>query len=86
MANAFFVYPAYSVPEYVVSQNVEKVSQVQPYRKYERGSTREKDKKKGSFSNTLESEKAKKDKRWETGDVSADTEIGDPGFFFDYKT
>lgn len=83
MANAFFVYPAYSIPEYVISQNVEKVSQVQPYRKYERGSTREKDKKQGSFSNILEKEK--KEKRWETGDVSTTTEIGDPGFFFDYK-
>ena len=86
MANAFVVYPAYSLPDYVISQNIDKVSQVESYWKYERDRTkeREKDKNKTTFSKILEKEK-KRDKRWETGDVSNYSEIGDPGFFFDCK-
>jgi len=86
MANMFFAEYSYPVPELgTVSQMVERVSQVTPYRKYERDHQRDdREKKKAlKFAQVLDEEQSRR--RYETGDVTEMTEIGDPGFFFDYK-
>ena len=85
MANAFYVYSPFEVPVYVTEQIVERVSQVAPYRKYERDRKEDADKRKREqkFAKVLEDETSRR--RYETGDVSEISEIGDPGFFFDYK-
>ncbi|MBR6327010.1 MAG: hypothetical protein IKR61_09430 [Lachnospiraceae bacterium] len=85
MANAFYVYSPFEVPAYVTEQIVERVSQVAPYRKYERDRKEDTDKRKREqkFAKVLEDETSRR--RYETGDVSEISEIGDPGFFFDYK-
>lgn len=85
MANAFIVYPEFPTPEAEKSayQSVERIAGTAPYRRFDRDKEKDKDKKRSSFLKILEKETEKR--RWETGDVFEDTEIGDPGFFFDYK-
>ncbi len=86
MANMFFADVPYPIPEMeVVHQAVERVLQVTPYRRFERDRGREDDsgKERRKFAQVLEEETNRR--RYETGDVSQISEIGDPGFFFDYR-
>ena len=86
MANMFFADVPYPIPEMeVVHQAVERVLQVTPYRRFERDRGREDDpgRERRKFAQVLEEETNRR--RYETGDVSQVSEIGDPGFFFDYR-
>ncbi len=84
MADTLFVYPSFPPPEIVSpGQIVEGVMHIASSRRFDRDKDKNRNSRKTDFNKILEKEQEKR--RWGTGDVFEGTDIGDPGFFFDYK-